>query len=112
MTRSKQEWPRFEPGKEFYKHVARGYDISAPSYDDVEGRNKISERVRRMSLAAAIAGFRPHDRILELGGGTRRSGVLPARHGISGVATHLAPALVPITRPRAAGQGAVTGGTA
>src|SRR2546425_977049 len=55
MTQSKQEWPRFEPEKKFYEHVARGYDITAPSYDDVEGRNEISERVRRISLAAALA---------------------------------------------------------
>jgi len=101
MTQSKQEWPRFEPEKKFYEHVARGYDITASSYDDVEGRNEISERVRRISLAAAIAAFRPDDRILELGCGTGRDAVFLARHGISVVATDVSPAMVAITRARA-----------
>lgn len=105
MTRSKQEWPRFEPEKAFYEHVARGYDITAPSYDEVEGRNEISERVRRMSLAAAIAAFRPDDRILELGCGTGRDAVFLARHGISVVATDVSPAMVAITRARAKRDG-------
>src|SRR2546426_8628741 len=105
MMQSKQEWPRFEPKKEFYTHVARGYDITAPAYDEVEGRNEISERVRRMSLAAAIAAFRPGDRILELGCGTGRDAVFLARHGISVVATDLSPAMVAITRARAEREG-------
>ena len=101
MMQSKQEWPRFEPKKEFYTHVARGYDITASAYDEVEGRNEISERVRRMSLAAAIAAFRPGDRILELGCGTGRDAVFLASHGISVVATDVSPAMVRITRARA-----------
>jgi len=98
----KPPWPRFEPGEEFYGHVARGYDLTAPSYDDVEGRNEISERVRRASLEAALNVFRPGSRILELGCGTGRDAVFLARHGMSVVASDVSPAMVAITRTRAA----------
>src|SRR5947209_11593410 len=74
--------PNFVPTAAFYEHVARGYDLVAASYDDVEGRNELSERVRRYTLEAALKVFKPGDRILELGCGTGRDAVALARRGI------------------------------
>jgi len=86
--------PGFLPTASFYQHVAKGYDIIAASYDNVEGRNEISERVRRFSLEAALKLFRPGDRILELGCGTGRDAVALARRGIRVEATDVSPAMV------------------
>ena len=97
--------PRFVPEVEFYAYVARGYDQTADSYDRIEGRNDISERVRRTSLRSALAAFRGGDRILELGCGTGRDAVAMARHGIRVIATDVSPKMVAATRARAKREG-------
>src|SRR5947209_11389544 len=92
--------PNFVPTAAFYEHVARGYDLVAASYDDVEGRNELSERVRRYTLEAALKVFRPGNRILELGCGTGRDAVALARRGIRVDATDVSPAMTAATRAR------------
>src|SRR5438128_11140539 len=92
--------PRFVPTPAFYNHVARGYDLIAASYDDVEGRNEISETVRRFSIEAALKVFRPGNRILELGCGTGRDAVALAQRGIRVDATDVSPAMIAATRAR------------
>src|SRR5207244_5164801 len=92
--------PRFVPTPAFYNHVARGYDLIASSYDDVEGRNEISETVRRYSIDAALKVFRPGSRILELGCGTGRDAVALAQRGIRVDATDVSPAMIAATRAR------------
>ena len=93
--------PQHEPSPTFYGHVARGYDHSASTYDQVEGRNEISERVRAATLAAAMRVFRPGDRILELGCGTGRDAVALARQGLHIVATDVSPEMIRLTAARA-----------
>lgn len=88
-----------------YEHLARGYDLVAPTYDEIEGRNQLSERVRRASLEAALTVFQRGDLVLELGCGTGRDAVTLALHGIHVVATDVSPAMVMATRKRAADAG-------
>lgn len=97
--------PPFLAGPELYAYVARGYDETARSYDLVEGRNAISERVRRAALTAALSTFKKGDRILELGCGTGRDAVEMALHGIHVVATDLSHEMVAIAGARAKSQG-------
>jgi SAM-dependent methyltransferase len=92
--------PEFGPTASYYEYVGRGYDSIANTYDEVEGQNEISERVRRYSLDAAFARFRRGDRILELGCGTGRDAIALARRGIRVVATDVSPAMVETTRER------------
>ncbi len=92
--------PNFVPTAAFYEHVARGYDLVAASYDDVEGRNELSERVRRYTLEAALKVFKPGDRILELGCGTGRDAVALARRGIRVDGTDVSPAMVATAKAR------------
>lgn len=93
--------PRYEPSPDFYGHIARGYDRTAASYDAVEGRNEISERVRAATLAAASQVFHPGDRILELGCGTGRDAVALARQGFHVAATDVSPEMTRLTAARA-----------
>jgi SAM-dependent methyltransferase len=88
-----------------YDHVAHGYDLVARTYDLVEGRNAISERVRRTTLQAALRAFRVGDRVLELGCGTGRDAVDLARAGIQVVATDISAEMISITRARASREG-------
>jgi SAM-dependent methyltransferase len=97
--------PSFEPGAAYYTYVARGYDQTADSYDRVEGRNAISERVRRTALGAALSRFHPGDRVLEIGCGTGRDAVEMARHGIEVVATDVSPEMAAATLARAKREG-------
>src|SRR2546428_5471157 len=92
--------PKFVPTSAFYDHVAGGYALIAASYDDVEGRNEISETVRRFSIDAALKVFRPGSRILELGCGTGRDAVALAQRGIRVDATDVSPAMIAATRAR------------
>lgn len=92
--------PHFAPDPRFYQHVAHGYDIIARAYDNVEGKNEISERVRHSSLEAALKVFRPGHRVLELGCGTGRDAVSLAQHGIHVVATDLSPSMVAAAKQR------------
>jgi len=103
--RPSQHAPPFVAGTEFYSYVARGYDQMAGSYDHVEGRNAISERVRRTTLGAALSTFHKGDRILELGCGTGRDAVEMALQGIHVVATDLSSAMVSATQERAERHG-------
>ncbi len=91
--------------RDVYDHVAQGYDRTASSYDLVEGRNAISERVRRTTLQAAVRSFRQGDRVLELGCGTGRDAVDLARAGIRVVATDVSTEMIAITRARARREG-------
>lgn len=93
--------PRYEANADYYGHVARGYDRMAETYDRVEGRNEISERVRATALAAALDAFEPGDRVLELGCGTGRDALALARHGVNVVATDVSPGMVQMTAARA-----------
>jgi SAM-dependent methyltransferase len=88
-----------------YAHLARGYDLTARTYDDVEGANRLSERARRLVRETAMSVFRPGDRILELGCGTGRDAVFLARHGMRVVATDVSPAMIAVTQDRAARAG-------
>ncbi len=97
--------PTFAPGPDYYPYVARGYDLVGSHYDEIEGRNAISERVRKESMRAALLAFRPGDRVLELGCGTGRDAVMLAAHGIHVVATDVSPAMIAITRERAKREG-------
>jgi SAM-dependent methyltransferase len=97
--------PAFEPGAPYYAYVARGYDQTADSYDRVEGRNAISERVRRTTLSTALSRFRPGDRILEIGCGTGRDAVAMAHYGIEVVATDVSTEMTAATRARAEREG-------
>lgn len=97
--------PLHAPSANFYRHVARGYDLIAHRYDEVEGRNEIGERVRSASREEALRVFGPGDRILELGCGTGRDAVLMAKHGVRVLATDLSPSMVAATQARAAREG-------
>ena len=77
----------------------------AATYDRVEGRNEISERVRATTLQAALGVFGPGDRVLELGCGTGRDAVALARRGVQVVATDVSPDMVRMTASRAAHEG-------
>lgn len=103
--RSPPRRPPFAPASTFYEYVARGYDLVVDSYDEVEGRNLLSERVRAASRALALQVFQPGDRVLELGCGTGRDAVALARSGIQVVATDVAPGMVERTERRAAAMG-------
>src|SRR5437667_12630192 len=105
MANPRTTRPGFVPTPAFYDHVARGYDLIASSYDDVEGRNEISETVRRFSIEAALKVFRPGNRILELGCGTGRDAVALARRGIRVEATYVSPAMTAATPARVLGAG-------
>jgi len=70
------------------------------SYDLVEGRNEISERVRASTLRAASRLFHAGDRILELGCGTGRDALALAKLGVHVVATDLSPEMVRLTASR------------
>src|SRR5438128_4624440 len=100
MANPRTPRPGFAPTPAFYNHVDRGYDLIASSYDDVEGRNEISETVRRYSIDAALKVFRPGSRILELGCGTGRDAVALAQRGIRVDATDVSPAMIAATRAR------------
>jgi SAM-dependent methyltransferase len=97
---TKVQRPGFAPTASYYEYIARGYDSIAGTYDEVEGQNEVSERVRRHSLDAAFGRFRPGDRILELGCGTGRDAISLARHGIRVMATDVSLAMVEATRKR------------
>jgi len=97
--------PAFAPGPDYYPYVARGYDLAGRHYDEIEGQNAISERVRTESIRAALLAFRPGDRVLELGCGTGRDAVMMASHGIRVLATDVSPAMIAITRERAEREG-------
>lgn len=105
MSEVGSQRPAFAVRPEYYEYVARGYDLIADHYDSVEGRNAISERVRRASLQLALASFRPGDRILELGCGTGRDAVSLASHRIFIDASDVSPAMVEATRARADREG-------
>lgn len=96
----KAHLPGFGPTAGYYEYIARGYDSVADTYDEVEGQNEISERVRRHSLDAAFRRFLPGERILELGCGTGRDAISLARQGIRVMATDVSPAMVKGTRER------------
>jgi len=97
--------PPFTPEAEFYSYVARGYDQTASTYDLVEGRNAISERVRRTTIDAALATFKEGDLVLELGCGTGRDAIEMALNGIRVVATDVSPQMVSSTIARARREG-------
>ena len=77
----------------------------AGTYDQVEGRNAISERVRASTLDAAMRVFRPGDRVLELGCGTGRDALALARRGVEVVATDVSCDMVRLTTSRAEAEG-------
>lgn len=97
--------PAFAPGAAYHEYVARGYDLVGRFYDEIEGRNAISERVRRETMAAAASTFLPGERVLELGCGTGRDAVAMASRGVRVVATDVSAAMVAITRERAEREG-------
>jgi SAM-dependent methyltransferase len=97
--------PAFESSARYYAYVARGYDQTANSYDRVEGRNAVSERVRRTTLSSALSRFHSGDRILEIGCGTGRDAVEMAHHGIEVVATDVSAEMAAATRARAEREG-------
>jgi len=97
--------PAFAGNSDYYAYVAAGYDRTAASYDQVEGANSISERVRRVSLATAQTLFVKGERVLELGCGTGRDAVALARDGIRVVATDVSPEMISITRARMRREG-------
>ena len=78
-SEERRERPLFVPERDFY------------SYDLVEGRNTISERVRHARLDSALSTYKAPDRVLELGCGTGRDAVELAKHGIRVVATDVSP---------------------
>jgi len=98
-------FPNYAADADYYAYVAHGYDKTASSYDRVEGRNAISERVRRTTLSVALNLFRPGQRILELGCGTGRDAVELAARGIEVVATDVSSEMANATRRRAEREG-------
>src|SRR5206468_2389416 len=81
-TESGTDRVRLGPGVDQYQIVSRAYDVVAGYYDEIEGRNEISERVRRASMRTALRVFRAGDRILEIGCGTGRDAMELAQHSI------------------------------
>jgi ubiquinone/menaquinone biosynthesis C-methylase UbiE len=92
--------PAFAAEMSYYDHVARGYDLIAASYDDVEVANAVGRRVRKRMQDALFRSFRPGDRVLELGCGTGIEALALAARGVDVVATDLSEAMVERVREK------------
>jgi len=97
--------PAFEANAEYYRHVARGYDLITPSYDHVEAANWVGRRLRRRMQEALFDAFRPGDRVVEVGCGTGIEAIALAERGVHVVATDLSKDMVRLVRAKAAERG-------
>lgn len=97
--------PAFAPEDAYYAHVARGYDLIAPTYDGVEASNAVGRRLRRKMQHALFRTFRPGHTVLEIGCGTGIEAVALAERGIHVVATDLSADMVALVARRAANRG-------
>lgn len=88
-----------------YGEIRRGFDRSAPSYDDQIAPNPAMQYMRRISLSTLLSTFRSGQRVLEIGCGTGEEAVALARHGIRVLATDLSPQMVQRAQRRAIAAG-------
>ncbi len=97
--------PGFEAGRAYYEYVARGYDLIANTYDDVEATNAVGRRLRRKFQEAIRRVFQSGDRVLEIGCGTGIEALMLASRGVEVLATDLSKAMVHRVRAKAASGG-------
>ena len=93
--------PAFGAEPEYYRHVAKGYDLISETYDHVEAANWVGRRLREHMQAALFRTFRPGQRVLEIGSGTGIEALALAQRGVDVVATDLSEDMVLLLRRKA-----------
>jgi SAM-dependent methyltransferase len=77
-----------------HEEIGRGFDRAADSYDQEMGANPAMAYMRRVSLAALHASYRPGQRVLEIGCGTGEEAISLASRGVRVLATDLSPEML------------------
>jgi ubiquinone/menaquinone biosynthesis C-methylase UbiE len=90
-----------------YSATARAFDAIAPDYDLLYGpeANQVMAWMREENLTILQSTFAPGANLLEIGCGTGDEAVALARIGCRVTATDISPAMVAITREKAAAAG-------
>jgi SAM-dependent methyltransferase len=88
-----------------HDEIGAGFDRAAESYDRQVGTNAAMRHMRRVSLEALDAAFRPGQSVIEIGCGTGIEAAHLARRGVRVLATDLSPEMVDLTARRAAQSG-------
>ncbi len=90
-----------------YSATARAFDAIAPDYDRLYGpeANQVMAWMREENLEILQSTFAPGDNLLEIGCGTGDEAVTLAKIGCRVTATDISPAMVAITREKAAAEG-------
>lgn len=93
------------PGSDPYRHLERGFDQLASSYDDDVGGNAIGTRMRSVFRQVLAASFAPGGRLFEIGCGTGAEALWLASRGSEVVATDVSEAMVAQVREKAKAAG-------
>jgi SAM-dependent methyltransferase len=91
--------------QDVYDEIGAGFGRAAERYDREVGTNPAMHYMRRVSLEALEAAFRPGQRVIEIGCGSGEEAVHLAQRGIYLLATDLSPEMIALTARRVAAAG-------
>src|SRR2546427_6114118 len=83
-----------DSGQAYYRHLERGFDDLAPTYDKDIAANEVTIRMRKIFRKALLEAFHPGRRVIEIGCGTGIDALWLAEQGIDVVATDISQRIV------------------
>src|SRR2546426_6068218 len=83
-----------DSGQAYYRHLERGFDDLAPTYDKDIAANEVTIRMRKIFRKALLEAFHPGRRVIEIGCGTGIDALWLAEQGIDVVATDISQGMV------------------
>jgi ubiquinone/menaquinone biosynthesis C-methylase UbiE len=90
---------------EAYQHIANGYDLLAPSYDQDVGSNAVGQRMHAVFRDVLRHTFSEGQTVFEIGCGTGIDALWLARSGLDVVATDISQQMVEVVRKKAKAEG-------
>src|SRR2546428_9663740 len=78
-----------DSGQAYYRHLERGFDDLAPTYDKDIAANEVTIRMRKIFRKALLEAFHPGRRVIEIGCGTGIDALWLAEQGIDVVGTDI-----------------------
>src|SRR2546425_10494320 len=83
-----------DSGQAYYRHLERGFDDLAPTYDKDIAANEVTIRMRKIFRKALLEAFHPGRRVIEIGCGTGIDALWLAEQGLEVVATDISQGMV------------------
>ena len=90
---------------ETYRHIARGYALLAPSYDQDVGSNAVGQRMHDVFRDILRRNFAARQTVFEIGCGTGIDALWLARLGVDVVATDISQEMVDVLSKKAKAEG-------